>query len=148
MDDLRRQAEALQKDVASLRRELQVRDARIAELEAELKRRGKTYRPRANAKKQTKKIPDLRKIPHRQHPVSFREPPVPDENTIHHDVRLDCCPHCGDVNHSNWGADAFAILKSVIGTCRKNGGNFLEYGLSVVRARQNGFAVPLPLDSG
>jgi len=28
------------------------------------------------------------------------------------------------------------------------GENFLEYGLSVVRTRQNGFALPLPLDSG
>ena len=95
MDELRRQVEELMKDVALLRRQLDERDARIAELEAELKRRGKTYRPKANAEKQTKKTLDRRKQPHRKHPSVFREPPVVDENTIDHDVRLECCPHCG-----------------------------------------------------
>ena len=103
MDDLRRQVEELLARDADLEREnaeLRVRNselqARIAKLETELKQRGKKYHPRANAQKQTKKTPDLRKTPHRKHPGSFREPPVPDENTLHHDVRLDCCPHCGD----------------------------------------------------
>lgn len=95
MDDLRRQIEALHEEIASLRRQLAERDARIAELEAELSRRGKKYRPKANAKKRPKKTPDRRKKPHRQHAGVFREPPVPDENTIPHDVRLDACPHCG-----------------------------------------------------
>ncbi len=102
MDELRRQVEELLKEVASLHRQLAEREARIvglekriAELEGELKRRGKRYRPKANAKKQAKKTPDRRKKPHRKHPGVFREPPVPDENTIDHDVRLECCPHCG-----------------------------------------------------
>ena len=82
-------------DVALLRRQLDARDARIAELEAELKRCGKRYRPKANAKQQAKKTPDRRKQPHRKHPGVFREPPVVDENTIDHDVRLERCPHCG-----------------------------------------------------
>ena len=95
MDDLRRQVEELLARVAELEDENADIRMRNAELEAELKRRGKRYRPKANAKKQAKKTPDLRKQPHRQHGGVFREPPVPDENTIHHDVRLDSCPHCG-----------------------------------------------------
>ena len=95
MDELRRQVGELFEEVALLRRQLDERDARIAELEAELKRRGKRYRPQANAKKQAKKTPDRRQQPHRKHPGVFREPPVADENTIDHDVRLACCPHCG-----------------------------------------------------
>jgi len=102
MDELRRQVDELLARVAELERgnaellrcndELRTRNA---ELEAELKRRGKKYTPKANAKKQAKKTPDRRKPPHRKHPGVFRQPPVPDENTIHHDVRLECCPHCG-----------------------------------------------------
>ncbi len=95
MDELRRHVEELMTDVALLRRQLDERDARIAELEAELKRRGKRYRPKANANQQAKKTPDRRKQPHRKHPGVFREPPVVDENTIDHDVRLERCPHCG-----------------------------------------------------
>ncbi|MCH7687236.1 MAG: hypothetical protein IH899_11230, partial [Planctomycetes bacterium] len=95
MDELRRQVDELLEEVALLRRQLDARDARIAELAGELKRRGKRYRPQANAKKQAKKTPDRRKKPHRKHAGVFREPPVPDENTIDHDVRLECCPHCG-----------------------------------------------------
>jgi len=46
-----------------------------------------------------------------------------------------------------WGADAFAKLKSVVRTCQKNGLNFLEYGLTLLRARSAGLPLPLPLDS-
>ncbi len=95
MEELRRQVGELVEEVALLRRQLQHRDARIAELEAELKRRGKKFTPKANAKKTAAKSPDRRKPPHRKHPGLFRTPPVPDENTIQHDVRLECCPHCG-----------------------------------------------------
>jgi hypothetical protein len=95
MDDLRRQVEELLGEVALLRQQLAERDARIAELEFELKRRGKRFTPKANAKKAAKKSPDRRKKPHRKHSGVFREPPVADENTIDHDVRLECCPHCG-----------------------------------------------------
>ena len=96
MEELRRQVQELLARVAELERENAELRTRNAELEAELKMHGKKYRPKSNAKKQAKKTPDLRKIPHRQHPGSFREPPVPDENTLHHDVRLECCPHCGN----------------------------------------------------
>ena len=95
MDELRRHVDDLFEEVALLRRQLDERDARIAELEAELKRRGKRYTPKANAPKSSRKKTDRRKRPHRKHPGVFRTPPVPDENTIDHDVRLACCPHCG-----------------------------------------------------
>lgn len=107
MDDLRRQIEVLIERVGVLEREnaeLQARnaelEARNAELERQLQRRGKKYTPKANVKKKAgdeKKV-DRRTKPHRQHPGSFREPPQPNENTIFHDVRFDCCPHCGDDN--------------------------------------------------
>ncbi len=95
MDDLRQQVEELLARVTELERENAGLLARNAELEAELKRRGKKYKPKPNANKQAMKTPDRRKPPHRKHSGVFRPPPVPDENTIHHDVRLECCPHCG-----------------------------------------------------
>ena len=102
MDDLRRQVDELLTRVADLERqnaELRARNvelqARNAELEAELKRRSKKYTPKANVKKRATKTPDRRKRPHREHPGFFRKPPVPDKNTISHDVRPECCPHCG-----------------------------------------------------
>ena len=55
MDELRRQVDDLFEEVALLRRQLDERDARIAELEAELKRRGKKYTPKANAPKSSRK---------------------------------------------------------------------------------------------
>jgi transposase len=95
MEELRRQIEELTSRVAELERENGELRTRNAELETELKRRGKKYRPKANAKKNAKKSPDRRKKPYRKHGGVFREPPVPDEKTIHHDVRPECCPHCG-----------------------------------------------------
>jgi hypothetical protein len=95
MEELRRQVDDLLARVAELEQENAELRARNTELEAELKRRGKRYRPKANVTKCAKKSPDRRKRPHRKHPGVFREPPLPDENTIHHDVRLDRCPHCG-----------------------------------------------------
>ena len=119
MDELRRQNEKLLGRMAALEREnskLRKRcdelhacnadlEERNAQLEAELKRRGKKYRPQANTKKV--KTPDRRKPPHRKHPGIFREPPVLDENTIHRNVRLDCCPHCGrrELDETGWCID-------------------------------------------
>jgi hypothetical protein len=95
MDDLRHQVAELLARVAELETRNAELEARNAELERELKRRGKRYTPKANAKKSGGKKADRRKKPHRKHPGVFREPPVPDEDTIYHDVRLECCPHCG-----------------------------------------------------
>jgi len=55
MDELRRQVDDLFEEVSFLRRQLDERDARIAELEAELKRCGKKYTPKANAPKSSRK---------------------------------------------------------------------------------------------
>ncbi len=102
MEELRRQIEELVARVTELEEQnaqLRARnlelETRNAHLEAELKRRGKKYTPKANAQKSPRNKTDRRKRPHRKHPGVFRTPPVPDENTIHHDVRTDCCPHCG-----------------------------------------------------
>jgi transposase len=109
MDDLRRRIDELLHRVAELETreaewqvryaELKARNAELeaqnAELERRLKRRGKKFTPKPNAGKSGGPKTDRRKKPHRSHPGVFREPPAPDENTIHHDVRLPCCPHCG-----------------------------------------------------
>jgi transposase len=54
----------------------------------------------------------------------------------------------GGVNRSDWGAAAFANLKSIIRTCQKSGYSFFGYGMALVRATLTGSELPLPLDSG
>ncbi len=72
-----------------------------------------------------------------------------DNNTGERDIRsVVAARNDGGVNRSDWGAAAFATWKSVIRTCQKNSLNFLEYGLSVLRARAADTPLPLPLDSG
>lgn len=95
MDDLRRRIDELLSRVAELEARNAELEARNAELERQLKRRGKKYTPKPNAKQPGGKKTDRRKKPHRTHPGVFRDPPTPDENTIYHDVRPPCCPHCG-----------------------------------------------------
>lgn len=99
--------------------------------------------------------PDCRRINkrlvrHRFELLTFLEvAEVPaDNNLAERDIRsVVAARHDGGLNRSDWGAAAFATWKSVIGTCRKNGSNFLEYGLSVLRARAAASPLPLPLDS-
>lgn len=68
--------------------------ARIAELEGELRRRGKKFVPKANAAGQPKPKRDRRTRPFRKHPGQTRpEPPATD--AIHHDVCVESCPACG-----------------------------------------------------
>jgi hypothetical protein len=68
--------------------------ARIAELEADLRRRGKKYQPKPNAPKRPPG-PDRRTVEFRKHPGQARpEPPVADD-VIHHDVHVERCPGCG-----------------------------------------------------
>lgn len=101
MDDghrLQKRIEQLEALVADLRQQLAERDARIEELEAELKRRGKNYRPKPNTKPKSKPRIDRRTKKHRQHPGSQREidfSRVPEEDIIHHDVEPEHCPVCG-----------------------------------------------------
>ena len=72
-----------------------------------------------------------------------------DNNTVERDIRsVVAARNDGGVNRSEWGAAASATLKSIIRTCQKNGLNFLEYGLSVLRAQAADSPLPLPLDSG
>ena len=104
---------------------------------------------------QKPKQPDCRRINkrlvrHRFELLTFlEEADVPaDNNTSERDIRsVVAARNDGGVNRSDWGAAAFATLKSVIRTCRKNGLNFLEYGLSVLRAQTADSPLPLPLDS-
>jgi hypothetical protein len=105
---------------------------------------------------QKPKQPDCRRINrrlvrHRFELLTFLEhADVPaDNNTCERDIRsVVAARNDGGVNRSDWGAHAFATLKSVIRTCQKNGLNFLEYGLNVLHARTADVSLPLPLDSG
>lgn len=68
---------------------------RIAELEAELKRRGKRYRPKGNTPATERKRPDRRRREHRQHPGQTRPEPPARQDIQHHDVVVEACPTCG-----------------------------------------------------
>jgi len=69
-------------------------------------------------------------------------------NTGERDIRsVVAARNDGGVNRSDWGAAAFAKWKSVIRTFQKNSLNFLDYGLSVIRARAADCPLPLPFDS-
>src|SRR5437773_6024637 len=68
--------------------------ARVAELEAELRRRGKKFVPKANAPARPPK-PDRRTVEFRKHPGQARREPPLTEDVIHHDVHVERCPGCG-----------------------------------------------------
>lgn len=74
-------------------------------------------------------------------------PHVPPDNTpAERDIRSVAAARSdGGVNRTDWGAKAFAHAKSVIRTCQKQGRNFLQYGLEVVRAAATRQTPPLPL---
>jgi transposase len=74
-------------------------------------------------------------------------PHVPPDNTpAERDIRSVAAARAdGGVNRTDWGATAFAHAKSVIRTCQKQGRNFLQYGLEVVRAVSARQTPPLPL---
>lgn len=82
--------------------------------------------------------------------VFLKNPDVPaDNNQGERDIRsLATARSDGGVHRAEWSAKAFGQIKSVIRTCHKNTTNFLDYGLSLIRASQNGEATPLPLFSG
>jgi transposase len=83
----------LEREVAELRQVLAERDARIAELEEELRRRDKNYRPKPNTPPRKKAV-DRRKKGQRRHGGFFRSSPKPAEVTHEHDVYAESCPHC------------------------------------------------------
>ena len=68
--------------------------ARIAELEAELRRRGKKFPPKANAAPKPPKA-DRRTVEFRKHPGQARPEPPLTEDVVHHDVHVERCPGCG-----------------------------------------------------
>ena len=74
-------------------------------------------------------------------------PHVPPDNTpAERDIRSVAATRAdGGVNRADWGAKAFAHAKSILRTCQKQGYNFLQYGLEVVRAVYAGQPPPLPL---
>jgi transposase len=77
-----------------LRQQLAERDARIADLEQQLARRGKVYRPHPNRQRKTAET-DRRRRQHRKHPGFFRQPPQAPESEIqNHDVHPERCS-CG-----------------------------------------------------
>lgn len=94
-DDLRQAHDELRRSHDDLRQTLAEREARIEELEEELRKRGKNYRPKPNRKKASAKV-DRRKKPHRKHGGEFRQLPddIPDDQLTHHDVYPDACT-CG-----------------------------------------------------
>ena len=73
-------------------------------------------------------------------------PAVPPDNTAcERDIRSVAAARSdGGVNRTDWGATAFAHAKSILRTCQKQGRNFLDYGLQVVRNFYAGLAPPLP----
>jgi transposase len=75
------------------------------------------------------------------------DPRVPaDNNGTERDIRsLAAARADGGTHRKLWSAEAFARLKSVVATGRKNGVRFIEYGLDVVRAQLAGTMLPLPL---
>lgn len=74
-------------------------------------------------------------------------PHVPPDNTpAERDIRsVTAARGDGGVNRSDWGAKAFGNAKSVIRTCQKQGRQFLQYGLEVIRALAARQTPPLPL---
>ena len=70
----------------------------------------------------------------------------PDNNPGERDIRsLAAARSDGGVHRAPWSARAFATIKSVVATCRKNGLRFIDYGLSVLRAAMRDCELPSPL---
>lgn len=79
--------------------------------------------------------------------VFLDEPQVPpDNNRSERDIRSVAAARseCG-VNRSRWGANAFAVAKSIVRTSQKSGVNFFRYALGAVAEIQAGQPAPLPV---
>jgi hypothetical protein len=69
----------------------------------------------------------------------------PDNNLCERDIRSVAAARSdGGVNRTDWGATAFANIKSVVRTCQKRGASFFRYGLHLVQAALAGQPPPLP----
>lgn len=99
------------------------------------------------------KHPDCRRIWKRLHRhadelLTFLDVPgVPsDNNGSERDIRSVAAARSdGGTNRSQWGARAFANLKTVVRTCQKNGLSFFDYMLRLVGAVLAHSQLPLPL---
>lgn len=78
----------------------------------------------------------------------LEEPGVPsDNNGGERDIRSVAAARAdGGTNRSEWGARAFANLKSVVRTCQKNGLGFFDYMMRLVGAVLGNNELPLPLN--
>ena len=105
MEELHRQIDSLLAEVAALRAEnaevaaLRTENAelksQVAELQLELVRRKKGFRPKANTSTRTKSTKDRRKADERKHPGTTRpEPPINEQTVQQHDVTAEVCPEC------------------------------------------------------
>jgi len=94
-EELLRRIAVLEALVAEQAQTIAEQAARIEELEAELRRRSKNYRPKANTPKNPKRRVDRRKKGQRNHPGQTRPETPPTAEAIHHDVHVDTCPFCG-----------------------------------------------------
>jgi hypothetical protein len=95
IEELSAKLARLEAENVDLRAAVVQRDARIAELEKQLRHRGKKYTFQANASRRGKDQPDRRRRPYRRHPGSTRPEPPAHDAAILHEVRLDECPCCG-----------------------------------------------------
>ena len=69
-----------------------------------------------------------------------------DNNGTERDIRsMAAARSDGGTHRADWGAAAFARLKSVIVTGMKDQVRFIRYGIEVVRAELRGERLPLPL---
>lgn len=77
----------------------------------------------------------------------LEEPGIPaDNNGGERDIRsVAAARGDGGVNRTEWGATAFANLKSVVRTCQKSGVRYLDYMLRLVRAVLDHDKLPMPL---
>lgn len=80
----------------------------------------------------------------------LERPGVPaDNNGGERDIRSVAAARAdGGVNRTDWGATAFANIKSVIRTCQKNTLPFINYGLGLLSAAIRGRPLPLPCPDG
>ena len=99
------------------------------------------------------KHPDCRRIWERLHRHAddlltfLTEKDVPPHNNgSEKDIRSVAAARSdGGVNRTEWGARAFANLKSVVRTCQKNGIRFVDYMLKLTAATLHGAELPIPI---
>lgn len=95
-DELLARIAALEALIADQAAIITAQAQRIAELEAELGRRGKRFRPKPNAAKRARTPLDRRRAALRKHPGQTRPDPPAGDDLIHHDVYVEQCPTCGE----------------------------------------------------